>query len=122
MLVGAELLALVNARRELNQSDLAEAAGYVRTTKTGRKQVMVKRFINALLTAQGLPIPAGRTPGKCAQYETTVHRSGVVLLGKTYTEKFGLQPGDSLVIQLTDDCIQLVPKPVLHLDQAVREG
>lgn len=112
MLVGAELLALVNSRQELNQTDLAEAAGYVRVTKTGRRQVMVKKFFNALLTAQGLPIPAGRTPGKTAQFETKVHRSGVVLLGKTYTEKFGLQPGDALEIVLTDDAIKLVPKPV----------
>ena len=84
----------------------------MRTTRTGREQVLVKQFYNSLLAAQGMPIPVGKTPGKSAQYATSVHRSGVILLGKTYSEKFGLKPGDELEIVLDEDCIKLVPVPV----------
>lgn len=112
MLVGSDLIAYCKENDGLNQMELARGAGYVRTTRTGREQVLVKQFYNSLLAAQGMPIPVGKTPGKSAQYATSVHRSGVILLGKTYSEKFGLKPGDELEIVLDEDCIKLVPVPV----------
>lgn len=112
MLVGSELIAYCKENDGLNQMELARGTGYVRTTRTGREQVLVKQFYNSLLAAQGMPIPVGKTPGKSAQFSTSVHRSGVILLGKTYSEKFGLNPGDELEIVLADDCIKLVPVPV----------
>lgn len=112
MLVGSELIAYCKENDGLNQMELARGAGYVRTTRTGREQVLVKQFYNSLLAAQGMPIPVGKTPGKSAQYATSVHRSGVILLGKTYSETFGLKPGDELEIVLAEDCIKLVPVPV----------
>lgn len=112
MLVGTELLALVKSNEEMNQTELARAAGYVRATKAGKEQVLVKQFYNALLRAQGVAIAVGKSPGKIAAFQTTVHRSGVILLGKTYSAKFNLQPGDELDIVIDDDAIRLVPKPV----------
>lgn len=112
MLVGSELIAYCKENDGLNQMELARGAGYTRVTRTGREQVLVKQFYNSLLAAQGMPIPVGKTPGKSAQYATSVHRSGVILLGKTYSEKFGLNPGDELEIVLAEDCIKLVPVPV----------
>jgi len=112
MLVGSELIAYCKENDGLNQMELARGAGYVRTTRTGREQVLVKQFYNSLLAAKGMPIPVGKTPGKSAQFSTSVHRSGVILLGKTYSEKFGLNPGDELEIVLADDCIKLVPVSV----------
>jgi bifunctional DNA-binding transcriptional regulator/antitoxin component of YhaV-PrlF toxin-antitoxin module len=41
---------------------------------------------------------------------TTVHRNGVILVGKTYSEKFGVEPGDELQIVIEDDAIRLVPQ------------
>lgn len=111
MLVGEELLALVKSNPDTNQMDLARAAGYVRETKKGKEQVLVKRFYGALLAAQGVSIAVGKAPGKIPQYVTTVHRSGVILLGQTYSKRFGLAPGDELEIVMTDDCIKLVPTP-----------
>ena len=96
----------------MNQMELARGAGFLRTTKTGREQVLVKMFYNSLLAAKGIPIPVGKTPGKSAAFETSVHRSGVILLGKTYSEKFGMKPGDGLHIEVLDECIQLWPLPV----------
>ena len=112
MLVGKELLDLVKDRENMTQTELAREAGYVRQTKTGREQILVKNFYNALLKAKGVAIAVGKAPGKIAAYQTTVHRSGVILLGKTYSAKFNLQPGDELDIVIDDDAIRLVPKPV----------
>jgi hypothetical protein len=112
MLTGAALISFVKENEDMNQMELARGAGYVRTTKTGRDQVLVKKFYNELLAAKGMPIAIGKTPGKSALYETSVHKSGVILLGKTYSEKFGLKPGDGLRIDVEDECIKLVPLPV----------
>lgn len=113
MLVGERLIAFVRDNEELNQMELAKGAGYVRLTKTGKEQILVKQFYNALLAAKGMPISVGKLPGKAAQYETTVHKNGVILLGKTYSEKFGLKPGDALQILVEDEAIRLVPVPVV---------
>jgi bifunctional DNA-binding transcriptional regulator/antitoxin component of YhaV-PrlF toxin-antitoxin module len=112
MLTGVDLITFVKESDGMNQMELARGAGYLRTTKTGREQVLVKRFYNSLLAAKGMPIPVGRTPGKSAQFVTTVHKSGVVLLGKTYIDKFGLKPGDGLQIDVQEEFIQLAPLPV----------
>lgn len=119
MLVGSDLIEFVKEHDSLNQMELARAAGYVRTTRTGREQVLVKHFYNSLLAAKGMPISVGKTPGKTAQYQTSVHRSGVILLGRTYSEKFGLKPGDLLEISVEDECIRLVPTPVKPSGAAV---
>lgn len=112
MLDGQELIAFVQANESLNQMELAKGAGYVRTTRTGKEQILVKQFYNSLLAAKGMPISVGKTPGKSAQYRTSVHASGVILLGKTYAVDFGLKPGDELEIVMDADCIKLVPTPV----------
>lgn len=110
MLTGKALVEFVQQNEDLNQTQLAREAGYVRTTETGREQVLVKSFYEALLKAQGLKMKVGKAPGKSARYTTTVHRSGVVLVGKIYSQRFGLKPGDPLEIVLEDDCIKLVPR------------
>jgi hypothetical protein len=112
MLVGQALIEHVQDNELMNQTDLARSAGYVRTTRTGREQVLVKDFYAALLSAKGLAIAVGKAPGKPALFETTVHKSGIILLGKTYSRKFGLNPGDVLEIVMEDEAIQLIPRPV----------
>lgn len=112
MLTGSDLITFVKENDALNQMELARGAGYVRTTKSGKEQVLVKKFYNSLLAAKGMQIAVGKTPGKSAQFVTSVHKSGVILLGKTYAEKFGVNSGDELEIIIEDDCIKLVPLPV----------
>lgn len=110
MLTGKELIDLVESNTQLNEMQLAKMAGYVRVTKAGREQVLVKQMYEKLLDARGLKVkPAKARQGKSAQFKTTVHRSGIVLVGKVYAKKFGLNPGDSLHIVIEDDCIKLVP-------------
>ncbi len=122
MLTGAELIAFVKTNDEMNQMELARGAGYVRVTKSGREQVLVKKFYNELLAAKGMPIAVGKTPGKSALFETSVHKSGVILLGKTYSEEFGLKYGDVLRIEIEDECIKLVPLPVKAQSAAAPVG
>lgn len=112
MLNGQDLIDYVKANELLTQTALARGAGYVRQTRSGKEQVLVKDFYNALLAAKGMEIVVGRAPGKAALYETTVHKSGVILLGKTYSRQLGLRPGQVLDIVIEDDSIQLVPRPV----------
>jgi bifunctional DNA-binding transcriptional regulator/antitoxin component of YhaV-PrlF toxin-antitoxin module len=86
---------------------------------------MSKQLYQALLEAKGVAIKGGRRPGKAAQFETTVHKTGVILIGKTYSQEFGVEPGDVLDIVISEDSIQLVPqgsKPARTVTGSVRVG
>jgi len=125
MLTGQELLAFVEANGDMDQSELARETGYVRVADSGKERVMGKQFCEALLEAKGVDIKVGRRPGKAAQFETTVHKNGVVLIGNTYTQKFGVEPGDVLDILIDEDAIRLVPQgsaPVTKVKGSVRVG
>ena len=110
MLKGQELLSFVKANVDMDQYEIARAAGYVRVTEKGTERVMINKLNEALLEAKGLKLKSSKKPGKVAQYMTTVHRTGVILVGKTYSQKFGVEPGDELKIVVDDDCIRLVPQ------------
>ena len=109
MLVGIELVEFVRENEGLTQAELAEKAGYVRVVDGGKQQIMTKSFMDALLAARGVKIAPPKQRGKRANYKTAVHKSGIILLGATYSEKWGLEPGDELQILLEDDGIRLVP-------------
>jgi hypothetical protein len=110
MLTGQELLSFVEANADMDQYEIARGAGYSRVTEKGAERVLINKLSKALLEAKGVKLKSGNKPGKVAQYMTTVHRTGVVLVGKTYTEQFGINPGDELKIVVDEDCIRLVPK------------
>jgi hypothetical protein len=125
MLTGQELLAFVKANSEMDQSELAREAGYMRVAESGKERIMAKQFCEALLEAKGVAIKVGRRPGKAAQFETTVHKTGVILIGKTYSQKFGVEPGDVLDIVISENSIQLVPQgsqPACAVTGSVRVG
>jgi hypothetical protein len=111
MLTGQALLDFVDLNKGITDSELAAAAGFTRVVKSGKTQVLTKKFYATLLNAKGCDVSAGRSPGKAPKYATTVHRSGVILLGRIYAERFGVEPGDQFTIHLDDDCIRLVPAP-----------
>ena len=110
MLTGQELLSFVKANPEMDQAQIARGAGYVRTTDKGVERLLTTKLHHALLEAQGVKLTTARKPGKSAQFVTTVHRTGVILIGRTYSEKFGVEPGDELQIVIEDDSIRLVPR------------
>ena len=125
MLTGQELLAFVKANGEMDQSELARETGYTRVAANGKERIMSKQLYQALLEAKGVAIKVGRRPGKAAQFETTVHKTGVILIGKTYSQKFGVEPGDVLDIVISENEIRLVPQgsaPVTTVKGSVRVG
>jgi len=109
MLTGQELLSFVKANADMDQSEIAREAGYVKTTERGTERLLLTKLHEALLEAKGVKLKTSKKPGKTAQFMTTVHRTGVILVGKTYSEKFGVEPGDELHIVIEDDSIRLVP-------------
>ena len=108
MLTGSELVSLVEANPECTQDELAEAAGYVKEIN-GKRTLQSKAFVNALLKAKGLKIAERKSGGKAVPFKTTVHKSGIILLGKRYSESFSMAPGDELEIELVNGAIQLKP-------------
>lgn len=121
MLTGSELIAFVKDNSDLNRTQLARKAGYVSQTADGKTKVLVQQFYDALLSAQGLPIRNGH-PGignrKTAQHMTTVHKSGILLVGRAYTKEFGAEPGDVFGIEVREDGIWL---PLKERDLGVRK-
>jgi hypothetical protein len=109
MLTGQDLLSFVKANADMDQAELAREAGYVKTTEKGTERLLINKLHEALLEAKGVKLKTSKKPGKAAQFVTTVHRTGVILVGKTYSEKFGVEPGDELKIVIEDDAIRLVP-------------
>lgn len=112
MLTGNELLTFVKEHPEMNRAELARATGYVKTTAEGKERVLALQMANALLAAKGVELAKPKHTGKIASYATSVHKNGIILVGKTYAAKFGLEPGDELDIVIEDDSIRLVPKQV----------
>jgi len=120
MLTGQELLSFVKANPDMDQAQLARGAGYVRTTDKGVERLLTTKLHQALLEAKGVKLKTAKKPGKTAQFMTTVHRTGVILIGKTYSEKFGVEPGDELKIVIEDDAIRLVPQTVADVQPAAK--
>jgi len=110
MLTGQELISLVKANGDMDQAELAREAGYVKVNDKGNERLLITQFHSALLEAKGVKLKTSKKPGKTAQFMTTVHRNGVILVGKTYSEKFGVEPGDELKIVIEEDSIRLVPQ------------
>jgi len=114
------LLSFVKANPDMDQAQLARGAGYVRTTDKGVERLLTTKLHQALLEAKGVKLKTAKKPGKTAQFMTTVHRTGVILIGKTYSEKFGVEPGDELKIVIEDDAIRLVPQTVADVQPAAK--
>ncbi len=121
MLKEKALIAFVKDNPELNRTQLARKAGYVSAGKDGKVKVQVQAFYDALVEAQGLSIKNGHPgigSGKNAQYMTTVHKSGILLVGKSYTSEFGAESGDVFGIEIREDGIWL---PLKERDVEVRK-
>jgi hypothetical protein len=110
MLTGQELISLVKANGDMDQAELAREAGYVKVNDKGNERLLITQFHSALLEAKGVKLKTSKKPGKTAQFVTTVHRNGAILVGKTYSAKFGVEPGDALKIVIEEDSIRLVPQ------------
>lgn len=108
-LTGAELIKCVQANEGLGRVSLARKAGYVRVNKKGDEVADLGRFYNALFEAQGLPLTSKRgcRLSNTRSYETTVHASGILLIGKAYTSEAEIEPGDVFRIKPSPGKIEL---------------
>jgi hypothetical protein len=102
-LTGSELLAKVKELSDGSKSDLVRAAGYVSTKKDGTERLNFTAFYEALLEAKGMNFGAGSSggkgrPGRSLSFNTKIQFNGNLLLGKAYTAKLGLKPGDEFEI------------------------
>lgn len=102
-LEGKELLQKVKELSDIPRRQRAKECGYYTVGKNGKERVNLTAFYDAVLAAKGVPLDPERTKdgrGREATYRVSVHRNGQIVIGSSYTEKMGLQPGDEFEIKL----------------------
>ncbi|MFB6275132.1 MAG: AbrB family transcriptional regulator [Halothece sp.] len=122
-LKGRALLQKVKELSHLPRRETAKQCGYYNETKTGQIRVNLTEFYDAVLEAKGVPLdPEGGKDGRGREptYRVSVHKNGQIVIGSTYTQAMGLQPGEEFEIKLGYKHIRLV-----HIDDSldkVEEG
>lgn len=102
-LVGKPLLQKVRELSDIPRRQRAKACGYYTLGKNGKERVNLTEFYDAVLAAKGVPLDPERTKdgrGREATFRVSVHRNGQIVIGSSYTQKMGLQPGDEFEIKL----------------------
>lgn len=101
-LSGKELLQKVKELSTVPRRERAKACGYY-TEKDGKVRVNLTDFYDAVLEAKGIPLDPERTKdgrGREATFRVSVHKNGQIVIGSSYTQKMGLEPGDEFEIKL----------------------
>ena len=101
MLKGEALLAKVKIFADRPLDQIARICGYV--GPSGR--LLKRRFYAALVTAKGFRTPAHggnstKRRGRQAEFTTRVHGNGNLLIGPTYTQRAGIDPGQKFSIEI----------------------
>lgn len=102
-LTGKALLQKVKELNHLPRRETAKRCGYYTVTKNDQTRVNLTEFYDALLAAKGVPLdPEGTKDGRGREptYRVSVHKNGQIVIGSTYTQTMGLQPGDEFEIKL----------------------
>jgi AbrB-like transcriptional regulator len=110
-LTGKALLKQLKELDHLSRREKARACGYVSVIKDDKEQVNIGEFLNALLEAKGISLDSAERKegrGREASYRVSVHQNGQIVIGETYTQKMGLEPGDEFEIKLGYKHIHLV--------------
>ena len=114
MLTKTDLLDKISQLTEVSKSDVIRACGYIVTIKDGRERLHSTAFYKAVLDAMGVQI--GRSgsikSGRKLSYLAKVQANGNLLIGKSYTQKLGLKPGEELEIKPGRKQVRLVPRGV----------
>lgn len=114
MLRGDALLARLAELPGLSRSELVRACGYAIRASDGREHLRFSDFYAAVLEAKGVHLPGradrsrARPRGRQLSFNTHVHFNGNLMVGRAYTEKLHLRPGDRFRIQLADGEIRLI--------------
>jgi len=110
-LKGRALLQKVKELSDLSRRETAKECGYYNVTKDGQIRVNLTEFYDAVLEAKGVPLdPDGTKDGRGREptYRVSVHKNGQIVIGSTYTQAMGLQPGEEFEIKLGYKHIRLV--------------
>lgn len=110
-LKGRPLLQKVKELSHLPRRETAKQCGYYNQTKTGQTRVNLTEFYDAVLEAKGVPLdPDGGKDGRGREptYRVSVHKNGQIVIGSTYTQAMGLEPGEEFEIKLGYKHIRLV--------------
>lgn len=110
-LTGKALLQKVKELSDLTPREKARRCGYETVGKNGQSRVNLSAFYEALLAARGISLgKEGDKDGRGREptYRVSVHKNGQIVIGSTYTEKMGLQPGDEFEIKLGYKHIHLI--------------
>lgn len=110
-LTGKALLQKVKELSHLPRRETAKRCGYYTTTKNNQTRVNLTDFYDAVLAARGVPLnPDGAKDGRGREptYRVSVHKNGQIVIGATYTQAMGLNPGDEFEIKLGYKHIHLI--------------
>ena len=105
-ITGKKLIAFVRENPGLTKGELAQEAGFMRLNKNQELVADLKNFEAHLLEAHGTPIMQSRVT-RSAAYETSVHASGIILVGANYLTEFGVGPGDRFNIEIQPEGVFL---------------
>ena len=115
MLVGKELLEKSKLLSKRSEDEIAKACGYV----SPKGRVQRKNFYRALIEAKGYKIGNSEnrklgnknSRGRQTEFKTKVHGNGNLLIGRAYTKKLGLAPGQEFKIDIKKESktIYLIP-------------
>jgi len=104
-LTGEALAQKVRELGEISREEKARACGYYTITKNGAERVNLRKFLNALLEAEGIELdaPSGKASGqgrggRSPSYRIRVQANGNLLISSAYTGRMRLQPGDEFEI------------------------
>ena len=117
MLQGDRLLSRLDQLRGRSRTELVRACGYCTRSEDGREHLHFTDFYEAVLEAKGVHLPgqSGRwrasrnAQGRQLSFNTQVHYNGNLMVGRAYTQKLQLKPGDQFRIHLHEGEIRLTP-------------
>lgn len=103
-LTGKELLKKVKKLGDVSREEKAIECGYY-TLSGKQKRVSMVKFLNALIEAEGISLDNDvntetKKRGRSANYRINVQSNGNLSIGKAYTDKMGLKPGDEFEVVL----------------------
>ena len=104
-LTGKDLLKKIKKLGNVSREEKAIECGYYTLTDDGQKRVSMVKFLNALIEAEGINLDSENSSetkkrGRSANYRINVQSNGNLSIGKAYTQKMGLKPGDEFEVIL----------------------
>lgn len=115
-LTGSALLEKIRELKLGDYRETAKACGY-----TSDSRALTRRFLAALIEANGGGKPSGTPRGRFPSASIRVQGTGMVSVASTWVEKLGLQAGDRLTITVKRGRIILTPEKPEESDSSETE-